>query len=1112
MLPAVAVAGMAGGGWRPPEAAMPGHGVRPEALEEEPAPERIHRLPAAAAPRRGATVRKLIRQGEMLMGYSLYNNAGFSKGMSRLDLAGHADFLWIDPYAAEYYQPTVGWLRDERLCCFMKYQIFEIEDYRYVEMDPYTGEILDEYKVPLYDEVTGFDNYLPLYISAAYNPDDGMIWGYSSNEGGSGYSFVQASAAAPGKPTAIVEKEDYSRVCASICYNPKDKSLYGVNRENNFVRIEADGSQTVLMPIGERTAYARAALMYVEDEDYFLWNCQLVDGTTGLWCIDPSTSQVAVIVDYQNEASLPILFFGKTDRDPKAIAAPVIDFVDFGMGQTDGRISFFIPTAKFDGTPIQGTLDWRVSVDDALYAQGSAEAGKKVTVDFSALERGEHTFSFAVSANGLESPEARKSVFVGYDTPLAPTDVALSDTEVTWTGITRGVDGGYLDMEGLVYHVYLNDEEIGVTHDCRLPLEADLSQLPYAGYSAKVTADNAGYISDESKASELMTVGLPWTPDLHIVPTESQMKAFAAYDANKDGYVWGMMYLDDEGACLKDPTCDGAGNDDWLFTPPIEISDITTDYELALDICNKSESYRNLSVSVKLCSAMDPDAVVKELIDYKPKDNDKAFNRVSQVFSIPEPGVYYLAFYVESGPYQMGIRMKDIEVKRTGTSVPRPDRVVNLIGVGAPKAELKANVEFTVPSQFLSGDAIPEGEEITVEVQSGVETVTLVGKPGEILACDIATEQGDNEVRVVPMYDGLPGHISTINIYCGYDIPGAVQSLTGSVSEDNLALHINWTPPTEVGENGYYVDPENVTYKIYLSTENGWTEIDEVDKDTRTYSFGVAPNNGLQSEWLGVVPVNEAGESPSMPYMSDMLGTPYAVPMKETFTDASLDCPPLRVIRITDLEGYTEWTMTNPKYVHDSFANESGVCLKGSTLEKETTGMLMLPKVSTAGLDAAHVRFNVWTGPGMAAIFILGEVYDQEGMIELGTVPIGEGWTDYEIDLPESMLDHQWIALYVMAYYPTTNYFTLISNYSVNAGVSDSGVGETLIDSAAEGISGGHGCIVLRCHAGEQVSVYAMDGYAVKSEKVTSDLHMLNMAKGMYVVNAGGKTAKVTVR
>lgn len=1096
-------------GWKPPQVSMPVDGAPVRGLEDGTAPvDAGLSIPTRAIPKKELP-RRIIKQGEMLMAYNMYNNSSFTKGVNRLNLNGQADYLWSDKYSNQGYRMSVGYKRDNRLCFFTIFQIFSIDDYRYLEVDPYTGEVFEDYSVPLFDDVTGFDNYLPLFISLAYNEDENTLWGYTSNEGGSGYAFCKASCDDPSHPEAIVEKEVYENVCASLCYNSKDKCLYGVNRANNFVRVNTDGTQTVIMPLGVTTKWSRAGMLYVPEEDYYIWNCQLTDGSTGIWCIDPANNQVSTLINYQSEAAFPVLFFGETSKDPRGLSTPIIDIVDFGAGQNDGTISFFLPSTRFDGTSISGTLEWTAYLDDEPYATGQAPVGSKVTVKYEGIETGSHYFSFEADNGVIKTPWADKKIFIGYDQPLKPANVRLNETEISWNAVTRGVNAGYLDIDRLVYHVYINGEKIGETSDNSFPLPESLADLNYAGYVAKVVADNSGVLSEESDNSNMITVGRPWPIDFHITPTRVEGQAFSAIDVNKDSNVWGYGEIEGVGY-LHEPVAGNNGSNDWLFSPPLDFSDLTTDYEIALDVANVSEFYRNHSVEVWLCSELNPTATVTKLIEYQAQEKDLDYNRISQVFAIPEGGTYYIAFHVQSGPFERGYRVKEIDITKTGESRPRPAEVENIFCQGGPEGALYADVEFDMPKTFISGDPIPADEEIEVEV-AGASTASIKGKPGEFVTVRIDAVQGDNPVSVTPSYKGYSGHRSSVNVYCGYDIPGPVENISAYVAEDNLRLHLSWEPPTTVGDNGYYVDPAQCTYRVYQNTENGWTVIADLDSDAREYVISVAPDNGLRSEWVGVVPVNVAGESPTMHWMSDMLGTPYDLPVHETFPDASLTYAPLRILRIADELGATSWSFNNPKFIHESCANESGICLVGTTEVAETMGIIMLPKVSTKGLKEAMLRINVWTGMGMPYIGILGETWDSNGMMDLGNVYVGEGWADFCFDLPEQMLDREWVALYIAAYYPTTNYFAMISNYSVTA--ETSGVKGIVAGEASSGrVTGLRGTIAVDGYDGQPVTVSTLDGSLTRVVESAPASLTINVGKGIYIVNAGGEAHKVIVR
>ena len=108
------------------------------------------------------------------------------------------------------------------------------------------------------------------------------------------------------------------------------------------------------------------------------------------------------------------------------------------------------------------------------------------------------------------------------------------------------------------------------------------------------------------------------------------------------------------------------------------------------------------------------------------------------------------------------------------------------------------------------------------------------------------------------------------------------------------------------------------------------------------------------------------------------------------------------------------------------------------------------------------------------------------------------------------MQNRKWIALYIDAYYPTTNYFTFISNYSVYDG--DSGV-EIISDSwKNRSITGAQGKIEIKGYPGADINIFSVDGHCVKSSHDVPDTFEIHIAKGMYIVNADGVSSKVIVR
>ena len=102
------------------------------------------------------------------------------------------------------------------------------------------------------------------------------------------------------------------------------------------------------------------------------------------------------------------------------------------------------------------------------------------------------------------------------DQPTKPQNVVLTEDKITWEKVFRGVNGGYLDIDNLTYHIYLNGEEIGTTKNLEYPIDILSGSMPFTGYVATVAADNRNVISELSEESDMLQTGSPWALDVHI--------------------------------------------------------------------------------------------------------------------------------------------------------------------------------------------------------------------------------------------------------------------------------------------------------------------------------------------------------------------------------------------------------------------------------------------------------------------------------------------------------------------------------------------------------------------------------------------------------------------
>ena len=1066
-----------------------------------PAPQKVSR--------KGSNVlQKVAPSGKVIQGYQANAVYGTPAGMFRFNTDADLELLYVDDYTRNGYSLTQGWMRDGRLCVTAEFYLFSLEDLRYLELDPFTGEIYVDKQIEFIDPVTQFPNYLPYYYSSAYNKDNDRVYGYGSSENGMDYAFYSAPGNDPASSISL-RTPPYEEVCTTIAYNPSDGYLYGINRNDDFVRISPEtGEQEVVMSTGLSTRYAMAGMMYVESTGTFLFNTVLTDNSYGLAEIDPVAKTVTQLCNFDNFEQFPFLYMIDAASDPNPIKCPEIDEVRFRHGDHSGYISYILPSEYFAGGPVSGDLHWYASIDGMPYSDGTAVAGEIHVVEFTDLSTGNHTFDFYVEKDSQKSSVCTHTAFIGYDVPNPPASVTLTESRIEWTPVTRCVNNGYLDPAALKYHVYVNDEEVGVTSDTYLDYSRS-ADTPYASYIAKVVADNQGMLSKATQSNDIRC-GAPWNPDFLVVPTPEQAKVFSAFDLNQDKSSWSFIEDSEDPTvgCFYGPYSNVSTSRDWLFTPPILLDDTAQAYEISYDLGNFSQWYPNIEVGVYLTDDLNPQKVVAVLQDKGKIDNTLEFVNYAQRFTVDKPGVYYVGFYCEAEVYQRGIRLQNIGVKKLSSSAELPSGVSDLKVEAAPLGELKALVSFAMPDKYISGVSIPESVEISAEVSLGEDVVVKTGAPGERISLELPTKQGLNQISVKTYIGTEIGNALLASVFTGVDVPGPVSTITGYVTEDNLSLVAQWTAPTE-GENGHYIDPDDVVYNFMVYGDEGWEIAEVLGKNVYEYTYTVPEGSSLATAFIGIAASTVEGVSSTVGWLSDVLGTPYEIPLKETFDNASFKYGPIRVINLDESYNSAEWGVVNPRLIDASMEVESGIACYGRSEEPDSKGMLMLPKFNLENVTDPGIVFECWTGNEAAEVTIYGETFDSDGFVTLGKFPVdGNGWQTVEFPFPSEFANHKWVTVYIDAYFKYSSQYALFSNYEVRGGVS--GVKDIYVEDGC--LRPAQGSILAEGLNGKTIGVYSLDGRNVWIGKCNSDRFEIPVASGIYIVGVGDKTVKIAVR
>lgn len=512
-------------------------------------------------------------------------------------------------------------------------------------------------------------------------------------------------------------------------------------------------------------------------------------------------------------------------------------------------------------------------------------------------------------------------------------------------------------------------------------------------------------------------------------PTADDFELFTVIDNNNDGKTW---VYDKKKKALRYRYSVSEQADDYVILPAIKITDVNYMYTFSIDAAPSNDTYGE---SFELCVAKSNDVASMQSILQSGMIYGTEYSHYTGYFAADEPGTYYVAVKATSPKNGWRLYVQNLAVNQTNMKPTVPNVPTELTVTPAPLGETAANLTFTMPLIDAANNPLPSDKKITMKVNSSVETINVEGLPGSVQNVKIKTEQGDNILNFVAVNEDGDGIAVTRSIFTGMDIP-SVPELTSSVSEDNMTMHLSWETSI-VGKNGGYVNPENVDYMIRTYNEiNGegfWEEYKSIGNATE-FDYTLPENSEQQVLSLGVTVSNDMGENKHVTSISEVVGTPYKLPIMEYYNGKKMNYKPV-VIEETEEFSDATWGFMDPTDVIADAKNESCAAMVGYITDYgKSVGKLSLPKFSTYGINDVKIDFNVYFHPLMPLTEIHAAALGTDEVL-VGTMDssMAEGWHKVTFNLPKEFSNKKWVTLYVTANYPGENEeeYIIIDQYVV---------------------------------------------------------------------------------
>lgn len=1009
---------------------------------------RVTALPELSAdktlPRHAATSKKAslpakgTAQVTDLQGYCSYTGSTASAGWQQIASNLSTTSKWDK---STTYTPRTGFVRGDEVYAFYTYTTSSsgLTDAGYYILDLATGKVKEEVSFPI------FDTLEEVVVAAAYDGESDIAYVITLSADGNAYLLKQFNPATRQSVNLGSAPSDW----LELGWNAADKSLYLFDETAALKKYDAKGkkfTQANAFTFGI-DPYTQA-MVYSPKDNAFILPVDVYDEDegefTGLFML-PVSGSATYLGSFATGPQYAILYTPDKYVNANGPKAPVLKSWGLTGNATEGSFVVTLPSQLENGSAISGKVYVRVSIDNVDMAGSyNGNAGADVTIPVT-LTEGLHRFivtPYILSDDGKVT--GTPLVFdraVGDDVPMAPANVTLTKTRVTWSAVTAGANGGSLNAADVTYNVYIDGILMNTTPVTSTSLDITMPASGKVAHTAEVYALCGGKVSEPGISNKLYEDGALSLP-VFLGPEEGaaemEDEVIAMFTPVKDIMntedLRGWRY-DDQNEhtggfyCLA-PKASSQGNtsNEWLFLPAINFTDKDAHYKLTMELWSGNHFFTaDETYEVALCQRPSPSrpVVIREASTiYK----NPYFETSETLFQVPEEGEWYIGIHYISpiGAYRLYARNFKVEVAQA--SADSPAAVTALTATAAPRGELAANLSFTMPTLSISGTELDAATVITATAVSEAGTASVTGAPGEKVTLTVAAVQGDNKIGVTTSSDKGQGQLAEVTVYCGIYRPATPIVFT-SVSDDNCTLSLEFDLD-DYNEEGQFTGPDLTDIVIYRQVNGEWRVAAELGKN-RTWEF--TPASDKQEMYsFGVASRNEVGFCEEMYTFMVHIGKLHNLPMTETFPmDGDYLKPNYEPISIEHLSYLqSSWGVANPRDLDEMAANTSGNALCAIY---DGESQLLLPRFSTTGLNNVKLDMSLFFGnntPELVTVFATTPSIEMEPVATI-TPDSGNGWEHKLISLPSICQNQPWIQLIVRVKIVGYSQVFMMDSYSI---------------------------------------------------------------------------------
>ena len=656
---------------------------------------------------------------------------------------------------------------------------------------------------------------------------------------------------------------------------------------------------------------------------------------------------------------------------------------------------------------------------------------RTVELEYTAAESGIRYFAFhcTTMAGGwiLNLTDIRIEDLGNAKSPSAVSDLEVAtdsdgELEVTVSFVTpdRTVDGsalGELDKIEIARDgkVIKRFDKPGIGQKLEY-VDTEISQTGYLTYSVWGTNANGS----GEQAEKQVYVGALSVPFYIDLTDKSGFDKMTMENSTGDGWKYNA-----EIGCLYFSTLQGGGNS-YAVSPLVELN---KGQMFQVQFSASTVTGNDIVVRIHGRNGLAPDSqwglIAAEVVR---EPEVESFN---EYFQVPDDGYYAIAFEVSGSMLTPddGLCISSLSVT-PGPDILAPKAVTGLTVTPAPEGGLAATLQFTLPTLNLSGGLLDGKIGAKVYNQNGqvVGSLPMDKQPGKTVTMEATALQGINNFIVVAENEHGEGGRAELAAFCGVDIPMRVNNLQGVPSSDNMSVTLQWDAPERGFYNGWF-DASQLKYHIkqYNEADGSVTAIGE----TTELHYTVEAESDKLAKYTYIVTASTgAGESKELTMFSNVLGTPYRLPLKEYNTGGNTSTGPWVT---KSLYESTYWSVVSEIPIYDAFARDGGFFLCADSLDRSGMSYLYIPKFSPERADNPCLRFSSYRYFSSHAMLYVEASVDEVNYKEIARFSLSDiidgrnGWEANEVDL-SAYKDAPWLSLRISALLDSGKEYAMIDN------------------------------------------------------------------------------------